>query len=97
MLPIVYSPSAEKYFRRLRDKGLKEAFHTAIQKIRNDHSVGAPKTGDLKGLIGYDVYYNGTNYEIAYRISKLENGKIVVIILAGTRKNFYKELKRYLK
>lgn len=52
MLPIIYSPSAEKYFRRLRDKVLKEAFHAAIQKIRNDPSVGAPKTGDLKGLIG---------------------------------------------
>lgn len=97
MLPVLYSPSAEKYFRRLREKALKEAFHTAIQKIRKDPSVGASKTGDLKGLNGYDVYYNGTNYEIAYRISKMENGKIVVIILAGTRENFYKELKRHLK
>ena len=30
-------------------------------------------------------------------ISQLENGDMVVIIMAGTRENFYKELKRYLK
>jgi hypothetical protein len=29
-------------------------------------------------------------------VSMLENGEIIVIIMAGTRENFYKELKRYL-
>jgi len=48
-------------------------------------------------LYSLDIYYNRTNYELAYRISKLENGDMVVIIMAGTRENFYKELKRYLK
>lgn len=56
MLPVIYSPSAEKYFRRINEKVLKEAFYMAIQKIRNDPSVGIPKTGDLRGLYGYDVY-----------------------------------------
>ncbi|WP_146130758.1 type II toxin-antitoxin system RelE/ParE family toxin [Peptostreptococcus russellii] len=36
------------------------------------------------------------NYELAYRISKLDNGKMVIIIMAGTRENFYQELKRYM-
>lgn len=58
--------------------------------------IGEAKAGDLKGLYSLDIYYNHTNYELAYRISKLENGNIVVIIMAGTRENFYKELKRYL-
>ncbi|WP_370651020.1 type II toxin-antitoxin system RelE/ParE family toxin [Acetobacterium sp.] len=40
---------------------------------------------------------NRTNYELAYHISQLENGNIIVIIMAGTRENFYQELKRYLK
>jgi hypothetical protein len=53
-------------------------------------------TGDLAGIYGYDVYYSGTNYEIAYRVYE-DGDKIVVVILAGTRENFYDELKRYMK
>lgn len=36
------------------------------------------------------------NYEIAYLIYE-EDGKLVVVILAGTRENFYQQLKRYIK
>jgi len=36
-------------------------------------------------------------YELAYRIAQLENGGIIVIIMTGSRENFYHELKRYLK
>jgi len=39
----------------------------------------------------------GTNYEIAYTLSENEKGEIVVIILAGTRHNFYEQMKRILK
>jgi len=34
--------------------------------------------------------------EIAYKIYE-EKGRLVLVILAGTRENFYEELKRYLK
>jgi mRNA interferase RelE/StbE len=36
------------------------------------------------------------NYELAYTILE-ENDYTVVVILAGTRENFYEELKRYMK
>jgi len=97
MLPVIYTPTAEKYFKKLKDKALKKAFKEAVIKIRKNPDIGQAKTGDLSGLYCLDLYYNRTNYEIAYRISKLENGDMVVIIMAGTRENFYKELKRYLK
>jgi mRNA interferase RelE/StbE len=42
------------------------------------------------------MYYKGIYYEIAYVIFE-ENGKLVIVILAGTRENFYEELKQYLK
>lgn len=97
MLPVIYTSIAEKYFKKLKDKPLKKAYKKAIINIRNNPYIGESKTGDLKGLYCLDIYYNRTNYEIAYRVSQLENGKIIVIIMAGTRENFYKELKRYLK
>jgi mRNA interferase RelE/StbE len=50
----------------------------------------------LRGIYGYDVRYAGINYEIAYRIYE-EKDRLVVIILAGTRENFYEELKRLVK
>lgn len=47
-------------------------------------------------FIGYDVYYNKTNYEISYKICEID-GKDIIIILIGTRENFYDELKKYIK
>ena len=50
------------------------------------------KTGDLSGVYGYDIYYDKTSYELAHTILE-DNDKTVVVIMAGTRENFYKELK----
>ena len=97
MLPVVYLPVAEKYFKKIKDKNLKNAFKEAITSIRKNPDIGDAKTGDLSGIYCLDIYYNHTNYELAYRIAQLKNGDMVVIIMAGTRENFYKELKRYMK
>lgn len=59
-----------------------------------DHTVGEKKTGDLQGIYGYDIYYNKTNYELAYTVEYIE-GKVIVVIMVGTRENFYEALKRY--
>jgi mRNA interferase RelE/StbE len=96
MYPIEFLPPAERYFKKIRDKGLKDAFHEAIQRIRQDPSIGAAKKGDLTGIYGYDVYYRGVNYEVAYRIFVTDDGSVVVVIMAGTRENFYEQLKNYL-
>ncbi|HEY5556615.1 type II toxin-antitoxin system RelE/ParE family toxin [Acetobacterium sp.] len=97
MLPVIYTPIAEKFFKKLKDKPLKNAFKEAIMSIRENPDIGEAKTGDLKGLNCLDLYHNRTNYELAYRISQLENGDIVIVIMAGTQENFYQELKRYLR
>lgn len=96
MYELHYLPAAEKYFRKIKEKGLSKAFRRALEEISIDPYIGEAKVGDLSGVFCKDVFYNKTNYEIAYNIYE-KDGNIVVVILAGTRENFYKELKRHIK
>ena len=96
MYEISYSKPAERYLKKVKDKQLLGAFKSAIDKLKENPYVGSQKTGDLRGIYGYDVKYSGVNYELAYRIYEEEN-RLVVVILAGTRENFYEELKRLVK
>lgn len=95
MTEIGFLPSAAKFLKKCNDKKLKLLYQEAIDKIKNDYTVGESKTGDLAGICCYDIYYNKTNCELAYRVEYAEN-KIIVVIMAGTRENFYDELKRYM-
>ena len=79
----ILSPAA-KFLKKLKDKRLKALYQEAIDRILEDHTVGEAKTGDLAGVFGYDIYY-------------YVEDKVVVVIMAGTRENFYDELKRYMK
>lgn len=95
MTEVRFLPPAAKFLKKIKDKKLKSLYQQAVDKIAEDHTVGEAKTGDLDGIYSYDIYYNKTNYELAYRVEYFDN-KIVVVIMAGTRENFYDELKRYL-
>lgn len=83
--------------KKLRDKELKQKYKTAIEAICADPFIGNAKTGDLSGIYGYDIFHRRTNYEIAYRFYTLTDGARIVIIMAGTRENFWSMLKRYMK
>ena len=96
MAEVRFLPPAAKFLKKLKDKKLKTLYQEAIDKILKDHTIGEAKSGDLSGVYGYDIFYNKTNYELAYTVEYVEN-KIIVVIMAGTRENFYEELKRYLK
>jgi mRNA-degrading endonuclease RelE of RelBE toxin-antitoxin system len=97
MFDLRYMPPASNYFKKLKDKNLAGAYKDALTKIADDpYSAGEAKIGDLAGIYCRDVRYGKTNFEIAYRIVE-DDDQIVVVILAGTRENFYQELKRYMK
>lgn len=96
MYDVRFLPLAAKYIKKLKDKKLKTLYQEAIDKIRKDYTVGEAKTGDLSGVYCYDIYYNRTNYELAYTVEYVD-GKVIVVIMAGTRENFYEQLKRYMK
>jgi len=96
MYELLFSPAAERYFKKLKEKPLIEAYKTALKAISQEPYIGKVKRGDLSGIYGFDVNYKGINYEIAYTIVEIDSKK-VIILLAGTRENFYEELKRYIK
>ncbi len=100
MTDIIILAPAAKYFKKLKDKRLKALYDEAIQEICKDPTIGEAKHGDLEGVLGYDIYYNKTNYELAYTVETRINEntgetETVIVIMAGTRENFYDELKRY--
>ena len=96
MSKLRYTPGAKKFFKKLKSKGLIDAFNNALDAIESDPYSGELKVGDLSGIFCWDVYYEKVNYEIAYRIIE-DNEQLIIIIMAGTRENFYQELKLYIK
>ncbi len=72
----------------IQDRELKTRFREAIIEIRKAPYVGSPKKGNLNYILGHDIYYRVTNYD---------EGVLIIIILAGTRENFYAELDKYIK
>ena len=95
MAKLIILPPAARYLKKLKEKPLKHKFQTAIDQLLLDPYFGEPKSGDLSGVYCYDIFYNKTNYELAYTIIE-EYEETVVVILAGTREDFYEELKRYM-
>lgn len=96
MTEVRFLPPAAKFIKKLKDKKLKILYQKAIDRIQEYHTVGEAKTGDLSGVYGYDIYYNKVNYELAYIVEYLED-KIIVVIMAGTRENFYDQQKTYMR
>lgn len=96
MYEIQFSSQAARYFKKLKEEPLKDTYKTALLKLSENPYIGQPKRGDLAGIYGFDVNHKGVNYEIAYTISEI-NGKKIIVLLAGTRENFYEQLKRYIK
>lgn len=96
MAEIRFMKSAARFLKKLKDKKLKELYRQALEKLAQDPTLGQEKTGDLAGIRSYDIYYNKTNYELAYTMV-VEDDAIIVVIMAGTRENLYEELKRYMK
>lgn len=99
MLDFEVMPSAERFFKKIKtsDPELFQLYKKAITKICDNPHIGTFKKGDLTGYMSYDIIHNDINYEMAYVIAKNDDGKIILVVLAGTRENFYEELKKYIK
>lgn len=49
MYEIRYSNTAQRYFKKIKEKGLKTAFRTALERIGEEPYCGTLKIGDLAG------------------------------------------------
>lgn len=100
MIKIVFLPPVMKYFKKLKDKQLKKLFQHKVDEILADPLIGEEKKGDLRGIRCCDIYYNRTNYELAYTLEYVVDEvtgerTTVIVIMTGTREKLYDELKRY--
>ena len=89
-------PPAKKFLKKIKDKNLKQLLLNALETIKNNPEVGQVKTGDLNGVYAYGLKYQNTDYRIAYQVTVKEDGSLTIVIMIGSRENFYKELKEYL-
>jgi mRNA interferase RelE/StbE len=89
-------PKAAKYLKKIKENHLKQTFQEEVDQIMIEPYAGEAKIGDLSGIFCTSFFFNKSKYEIAYKIYE-EPEQIVVLIHAGTRENFYEELKNYWK
>ncbi len=96
MAKLLILPPAARFLKKIKEKPLKDKYQAVIDQILIDPYIGELKSGDLSGIYCCDISYNKTNYEMAYTIIE-QDEETIVVILAGTRENFYEELKRYMR
>ena len=89
-------PPAARFLKKIKDRTLRSRFQEIIHNIIIDPFCGELKKGDLSGIYCCDFYYNKTNYEVVYTLEE-DNGETIVVVLAGTRENFYNMLKKYMR
>ncbi len=89
-----YHPRVKSDLKKL-DKGVvREIYDTHLNNILREPYRGEKLFGDLEGVSSYHFRNNKVDYRIAYSIE--EDKKIVYIVMAGKRENFYEILKRRL-
>ena len=74
-------------------KKQKQELDKEIKLIAQNPSIGSEKKGDLRGIFVHKFKIHDTLYLLSYRIIS-ENLELIMI---GSRENYYRDLKSYLK
>jgi mRNA-degrading endonuclease RelE of RelBE toxin-antitoxin system len=78
-----------------KNKHLFSALYKHQQEVIADPLIGTKLKGDLKEFRSLDFKFSGVDLRICYAYYEEDNH--VVFVYAGTRENFYDEVKRYVK
>ena len=94
----MYTAQAVRNFTNTKKK-LPKTLRTEIDRqvdlICRDPSIGTQKAGDLRRVWIHKFNLLGQQYLLAYSID--ENAIVVTFLAIGGHKNFYRDLKNYLK
>jgi mRNA-degrading endonuclease RelE of RelBE toxin-antitoxin system len=93
-LKVRTSPSFARTAKKLHAKD-KKVLDQAVNDIADDATIGEEKRGDLSGVFVYKFKLNKQETLLAYELSpnKLKPDE-VILLGAGSRENFYAQLKR---
>ncbi len=78
-----------------KQKALITSYNEQVEIIIDNPKTGSPLQGDLDGYYSWDWTFRDISVRICYSFS--ERDKHIYLVYFGTRENFYKDLKRYLK
>ena len=94
MSELVVLHSAAQFLKKL-DRPLRMKVFQVLEKIAQNPLLGKKMTADLKSVYSCHFRNNGVEYRIAYLFRETE-GKIIVVLI-GTRENFYTELRKQMR
>ena len=95
MYSIEYHSSIRKDLKRLDKPAVLFLKQKVLPLIVDNPYQGQLLHGEFRQYRKYVFNFNKVSYRIAYEI--MQNNTVVLLILVGTRENFYKELKRRVK
>ena len=59
MYELRYTSAAQRYFKKIKEKGLKKAFQEALCSIAENPFCGSARLGNLTVFYGYNFYITG--------------------------------------
>ena len=92
MYSIIYRPSVKKDLKRLDRPVLLVLYDTHLPLLKENPFIGERLKGKYRLYYRYKFTHQGVGYRMVYDIKTKE--LVIILILVGTRENFYKELKR---
>ena len=92
MYELIIPRSVEKDIRKLPRQLQKIIASEPLESIKSEPHQGKFLRGKSRGLRKYTFFYKGTEYRIVYRVS--ETAKSAILIMVGSRENFYERLER---
>jgi len=92
---IFLAPRAKKQYERL-DPHIRQEITTLLSELEDEpYQTGNPLKGLNTELRYIKLSHAGVQYRAVYDIDK--KGKEVLIVFLGSRENFYKELRRFIR
>jgi len=90
MYELVIPRSVEKDIKKLPGQLQKAIANKHLVSIQSDPHQGGFLRGRFRGLQKCSLSYKGTEYRIVYKVSEVN--KSVILIMVGSREDFYKRL-----